>query len=149
MADEAVEAIEANTNNTPEGDKTKLTPDGALKTWLAIKQELKSKIPSGEWDLWVRPAYLVRNMGGFLLLALPPNSKIASLAETRKAMLIELMRSHGLTGCGFTRYPTDWDLDQMKTRYPEQFAQLPAALKRKRPAIDQREMLWLTEGQAG
>ncbi|HWY55737.1 MAG TPA: helix-turn-helix domain-containing protein [Terriglobales bacterium] len=110
--------------------KNLITPSGALKQWLSIKERLKTELPQAEWELWVRPARLLKALAGqCLLIALPPSDRIAKAAAARKAQLQALAREAGYKALSFTRYPTEHDLERWKNEYPDSYADLFDALK--------------------
>lgn len=104
----------------------------ALKYWLLIKDELHSELEAGEWELWVRPARLLRPMGKTLQIALPPNGRIMTLAKKNQNLLNSSALRHGWEGIALTRYPDDYELEQLRERFPEAYAQLSSALRAKR-----------------
>lgn len=106
-----------------------------IRTWLTVKAQLKTKLPIEEWNLWLRPAFLLRVMdqGRFFLLSLPANDRIMKTATANKTILIEILQSHGCTGCSFTRYPDEYELERLCNEYPDFYEQLPEALKKRRP----------------
>ena len=109
---------------TREHKQTLSTAGAALKAWLSMKHELRERIAEGEWKLWARPAYLLREMDGGLLLALPPGSRLVKAARGRLPLLRELARGHGYNGVGFTRYPDNADREQIREQYPEFYEQM-------------------------
>jgi Helix-turn-helix domain len=86
----------------------------AMKAWLTIKEQLRSELPRPEWELWVRPTYLLKVMDHkFLLLAMPPSSKIIEAAQKRKALLSTKMAEVGYA-FGFTKYPDDFQRHRLE-----------------------------------
>ena len=105
------------------------TACAALKTWLAIKQALEQQLPLEEFKLWVRPAYLLKVMpGNSLLIALPPNSRIAEQARARLPALRELAQSMGYA-VNLTRYPDEFQREEIAIRYPEFYSQMFGAAR--------------------
>jgi Fe2+ or Zn2+ uptake regulation protein len=108
---------------------------GLIPAWIRIKEQLKTKLSSEEWRLWVRPMFLLRVMdeGRFLLFSLPANDRIIKAATAKRAMLIDLLQPHGCARCSFTRYPDEYELERLSQQHPEFYEQLPEALKKRRP----------------
>jgi hypothetical protein len=106
-----------------------------ISAWLSIKAELKNRLPAEEWDLWVRPLYLLkaRPSDQFVLFALPANNRMAEAARANRAILIEMLAPHGYRACGFQFYPDDYQLGRMQSEFPELYEELPDALKKRRP----------------
>jgi len=103
--------------NEPEPEPEPRTKDhhacGAEKTWLKVKDDLRTELPEDEWKLWVRPTRLLRVMDhNHLLLAMPPNNAIIAAAHNRKPMLKAKLADQGYS-FGFTKYPDDWQRDQL------------------------------------
>jgi hypothetical protein len=95
---------------------------GALKTWLAIKDELQTRDPEA---IWIRPMYLLKVLSGnILLLALPPNGEIVDAARAAKALMTDVVTKAGYSGFTLTRYPDGYERDRLKTEYPEFHAQM-------------------------
>jgi hypothetical protein len=108
---------------------------GALNDWLSIKEKLKTKLPSEEWDLWVRPARLLKIVSGScLLIAVPPNRRIMQAAKARAKLLNELARSlgAGYHELGITKYPDDYQLERAAEMYPEQWGEAAQRILKKR-----------------
>jgi hypothetical protein len=95
----------------------------ALQDWLAIKARLSS-----EW--WVRPIYFLRMAGKCLLLSMPTDGRILQQARASPD-LQALARDYGYEGALLTRYPDRYELQQLRALYPEQWEQIPPALKRR------------------
>jgi hypothetical protein len=75
----------------------------ALPAWLSFKEQLRTELPDEEWDLWVRPMFLLRAMPAsanqkHLLAAIPANGRIQSAATNRLTMMREF------TSTGRTQY---------------------------------------------
>lgn len=68
-----------------------------------------------------------------MLLSQPPDGRIVEATAKRRLLLLELVRAHGYAGCSQTRYPDDYELKRMEQEYPEFYAGLPEALKRRPP----------------
>ena len=59
-----------------------------ISHWISIKQTLKNKLSIEEWNLWVRPARLLKVLSGScMLIAIPPNNRIVLAAKARQDML--------------------------------------------------------------
>jgi hypothetical protein len=105
--------------NEPEPEPELRTKDphasGALKVWLTVKEQLRTELPADEWQLWVRPTYLLRVMGHHLLLVMPPNNAIIEAACKRKPTLKAKLAEYGFT-FGFAKYPDDWQRDQLESQ---------------------------------
>jgi hypothetical protein len=87
---------------------------GATNVWLMVKEQLRGELPEDEWNLWVRPTYLLREMDHkFLLLAMPPNGAIMRAATQRKQILMDLLAPHGYS-CGLTKYPDNWERSELE-----------------------------------
>jgi hypothetical protein len=97
-----------------------ITPDGALKSWLAAKRQLQATLPTSEFDLWVRPMYLLRVLSNeVMLLALPPSTRVVSAARSYKHTLTELVQRYGFKGVAFTKYPDNCDIESLAINSPE------------------------------
>jgi hypothetical protein len=106
-----------------------------IALWIRTKNRLKNELPIDEWNLWIRPMFLLRAMdhGRFLLFSLPPNDRIMKAALANKATLIGLLQPHGFRGCSFARYPDEYELERLSRENPSFYEQLPDALKKRRP----------------
>lgn len=97
-----------------------ITPGGVLRkhleAWLGIKKKLRAELPPEEWKLWVRPARLLRMMGGTMLVALPPGGEIISAAMNQRRRLQELAKPDGYA-IVLTVYPDDWQRSELKRRH--------------------------------
>ena len=101
------------------------TRSAALTCWLAVKSDLEKQLPRNEWNLWVRPALLLKVMsGGVLLIALPPNRQIIDAAKARTYALKDLVQSRGYSGVVFTRYPALEERERARQEYPDFYAQM-------------------------
>ena len=97
----------------------------ALRHWLAVKAELQQQLPADEWKLWVRPAYLLAVMsGGVMLVALPPNGRIAEAAKARLPSLRAIVRAAGYSDVQLARYPDDYERERVRREYPEFYEQM-------------------------
>lgn len=97
---------------------------GALENWFSIKNEMRSVVGPDEWQLWVRPAYLLSVMsGGVLLIALPPSGRIVERARSRLPDLCRLAEQRGYRGLVYTRYPDEYERERIKREYPDIAAQ--------------------------
>jgi hypothetical protein len=102
----------------------------ALIFWIKFKDELKTLLPDEDWRLWVRPALLLREIGGHLLLALPPATKIITAYRTRERWVRDLLEPYGYS-CSATTYPDDFTLENLRSTYPEQFENLTPEVKKR------------------
>lgn len=101
----------------------------SLPSWLAFKEQLRSEVKSEEWDLWVRPMFLLKAMPDsadqtHLLAAIPPNNRIQSAAVKRLPMMRELLAPVGLN-ISLTVYPDEWEIQEAKKRYGVDVAPKP------------------------
>jgi len=98
----------------------------SLPAWLAFKEQLRAEISAEEWDLWVRPMFLLKTMPGgkHLLAAVPPNGRIQSAAIKHLPMMRELLAPVGLN-ISLTPYPDEWQIEEAKQRYGVDVAPKP------------------------
>lgn len=101
----------------------------ALPAWLALKEHLRTELSAEEFNLWVRPMFLLRAMPAgsdqkHLLAALPPSSRIQCAAQERLPMMRELLAPAGLN-VSLTRYPDEWDISEAKKRHDVDLAPRP------------------------
>lgn len=72
----------------------------ALPSWLAFKEHLRTELSAEEFDLWVRPMFLLRMMGGStdkqFLATLPRNGRIQTAAVKRLPMMREMLAPAGV-----------------------------------------------------
>jgi hypothetical protein len=102
--------------NEPEPERKTKDPhaSGALKVWLAVKEQLRTELPEREWKLWVRPTYLLKVMDrSHLLLVMPPNKAIIEAAYKGKPLLKSKLAKYGYT-FGFAPYPDDFQRDRLE-----------------------------------
>jgi hypothetical protein len=92
----------------------------SLPVWLSFKEQLRSELSEAEWNLWVRPMYLLKAMPlgdkKHLLAAIPPNGRIQQAALDRLPMMRSLLAPAGLN-ISLTRYPNEWEIAEAKKRY--------------------------------
>jgi hypothetical protein len=105
--------------NEPEPKPEPRTKDhhtrSALKAWFRVKEQLRSELPSDEWDLWVRPTYMLHLLDHqFLLLAMPPSGVIMRAANVRKPMVKAMLARYGYS-FGFTKYPDEYERSQLES----------------------------------
>ncbi len=82
-----------------------------------MKEVLRTELDPEEWELWVRPARLLRAMDSrTMLIAVPPNGAITDAAVKRKQLLNEIAGRAGF-GVALTHYPDDWEREQLKERF--------------------------------
>jgi hypothetical protein len=106
--------------------------DAALNTmpaWLAFKEQLRSEVSEQEWNLWVRPMFLLKTMPAdgdqkHMLAALPGNGRIQNAALKRLPMMRELLAPAGLN-ISLTRYPDEYEIGEAKRRYKVDIAPKP------------------------
>jgi hypothetical protein len=125
MCAENLQTPPINTETTSQNTADNYHAYGDLKKWFSIKKDLKKQLPTDEWKLWVRPAYLLKVASGrVLLIAVPPNGRIVEAARARRAFLEDLARHAGYSGVGFTHYPDEHDRQRLQTEYPDFHAQM-------------------------
>jgi hypothetical protein len=89
-----------------------------LRVWLLIKEEMKAELGPEEYNLWVEPCYLLRELDHkHLLLSLPPNSKIITAYKKREKWLRAKLHEYGYS-CTATRYPDVFELERIREDYP-------------------------------
>jgi hypothetical protein len=96
-----------------------------------LQEQLRSELSEKEWNLWVRPMYLLRAIPlstdqKHLLAALPANGWIQSTAIKRLSIMRELLAPAGLN-VSLTRYPDEWDIQEANARYGKDLAPKPWA----------------------
>jgi hypothetical protein len=101
----------------------------SLPAWLSFKEQLRTELPDEEWDLWVRPMFLLKAMPAsadqkHLLAAIPANGRIQSAATNRLAMMRELLAPVGLN-ISLTPYPDEWEIQEARKRYGVDVAPKP------------------------
>jgi hypothetical protein len=104
--------------NEPEPEPELRTKDhhacGALRAWMKVQEQLRAELPAHEWNLWVRPTYLLRIMDHHhLLLVMPPNNAIIEAANKHKPTLRAKLANYGYS-FGFATYPDDWQRDRLE-----------------------------------
>ena len=113
-------------------ESTSVSTAAALKVWCAIKAELHEQLDEQEWQLWVRPAYLLKVMSdNSLLIALPPNNRITQAARASLPVLRAMAQRHGYGGVNLTRYPDQDDRERLKQEFPEFYEQMFGNRERK------------------
>lgn len=101
------------------------TPCGALQDWLAIKAEIQATIPDEEYQLWLRPMYLLKVLGSEgLLLSVPPNGRIMEAAAANRELVAKHAKAHGYNGIALTRYPDDYQRERIRNEFPEFYEQM-------------------------
>jgi hypothetical protein len=93
----------------------------SMSAWLAFKEQLRTWLSDEEWNLWVRPMFLLKTMPAkadqkHLLAAIPPSGRIQAAAVKRLPMMRELLAPAGLN-ISLTRYPDEWEIHEAKERY--------------------------------
>lgn len=101
----------------------------SMPAWLAFKEQLRSELSEEEWDLWVRPMFLLRAMPAsanqkHLLAAIPPNGRIQDAAQNHLPMMRELLAPAGLN-ISLTLYPDEWQISEAKKRFGMDLAPKP------------------------
>lgn len=101
----------------------------SLPAWLAFKEQLRAELSGEEWDLWVRPMFLlkVRPLDAGrknFLAALPVNRRIQEAASGRRNMMQELLVPAGLS-ISLTPYPDDYEIQEAKKHYGVDMAPKP------------------------
>jgi hypothetical protein len=116
-----------------------ITPGGALSDWFLIKERLQREFPEAKW---IKPIYLLRVFGDALGLVMPPNGEMVARAKSC-SLLQQLARAAGYSGAIIGRYPEDYELERIRVAYPDHYAALPEALRRRfeSDAFPQRETL--------
>lgn len=110
----------------------------SLPAFLAFKEQLRTELSEDEWNLWVRPMFLLKAMPlskdtdqKHLLAAIPLNGRIQSAALKRLPMMRELLAPVGLN-ISLTRYPDEWEINEAEKRF----------------GIDMAPKPWTREGRA-
>jgi hypothetical protein len=103
----------------------------SMPAWLALKEQLRTELSDQEWQLWVRPMYLLKAMSlrdnkKHLLAAVPPNGRIQQAALDRLPMMRSLLAPAGLN-ISLTPYPNEWQIAEAKERYGVDIAPKPWA----------------------
>lgn len=103
-----------------------ITPGGALtreqvQNWLAIKETMRTKLSPEDWELWVRPARLIRVLAGgtrdaCLVVVVPPNGRIKS-AALRDREALRLVAGQLGYGVLLSTYPDEWEREEIKRRH--------------------------------
>lgn len=100
----------------------------SMPAWLALKEQLRAELSEAEFDLWVRPMFLLRAMGGgkdkHLLAALPPSGRIQGAAVKRLPMMREMLAPAGVS-ISLTPYPDEWDVSEAEKRFGIDLAPKP------------------------
>jgi len=97
---------------------------GALNDWLFVKAKMEGLLARDEYNLWMRPMYLLKVMGKQMLLSLPRNRRIIDAARSHQALLSRLLREKGYSGCSLTRYPDGYERERLAVEFPEFYAQM-------------------------
>jgi hypothetical protein len=103
----------------------------SMPAWLSFKEQLRAELSPEEWNLWVRPMFLLRVLPAnadqkHLLAAIPPNGRIQNAAIKRLPMLRELLEPVGFN-ISLTRYPDEWEIQEAEKRYGLDIAPKPWA----------------------
>jgi hypothetical protein len=98
----------------------------SLPAFLALKDQLRAELEAEEWDLWVRPMFLLKTMPGekHLLAAVPVSRRIQTAAIKRLNMMRELLAPAGLN-ISLTPYPDEWQIAEAQRRHGVDMAPKP------------------------
>ena len=101
----------------------------SMPAWIAFKEQLRCELSDEEWNLWVRPMFLLRTMAAsdeqkHLLAAVPPNGRIQSAAMKRLPMMRELLAPGGFN-ISLTPYPDEYQIQEVKKRFGIDIAPKP------------------------
>jgi helix-turn-helix protein len=101
----------------------------AMPAWLSFKEQLRSELSEEEWNLWVRPMFLLRVLPAgseqkHLLAALPRNGRIQAAASRRQPLMRELLAPAGFN-ISLTRYPDEWEIQEAQSRFGVDLAPKP------------------------
>ncbi|HKW17062.1 MAG TPA: hypothetical protein VJO35_06095 [Terriglobales bacterium] len=89
----------------------------ALTAWTRAKSTLYAKMRHEDFQAFVRPMYLVAVLSGrFFLIAIPPNRRVMDRARNFRANLAAFIEREGYGFAGFTPYPSDDDLLELRER---------------------------------
>ena len=100
----------------------------AVDDWISIKASVSPAF--GEDADALRSTYLLKVMGDCLLVALPVDGRIAAKLSAHPE-LQAAVRSAGYGGAKFTVYPDNYTLQQLGERFPDIYAALTPALKKR------------------
>ena len=106
------------------------TEMAAQRLWSPFKRQLQAKLSSEEWQLWVRPMYLLKAIRAnsnqvHLLATIPPNGRIISAACARLALMRELLAPS--FNISLTTYPDEYQIGEARKRYGVDMAPKPWA----------------------
>lgn len=91
----------------------------SLAVWLAAKNDLRAELGEDAWKLWIRSAMLLNVLSEkYLLIALPPSSRVVEAARANKHLVNAALEKRGCALAGFTPYPDAWTREQMALRFP-------------------------------
>lgn len=118
-------------NEKQEKEDQRHHASGGMEIWLQLKEELRSELPEQEWNFWVRPIYLLKELSSsHLLLAAPPSSRIVEAYRKREPWLRDKLALRGFS-CSLTYYPDAYQLELAALRNPE-WAEAAARINRKK-----------------
>jgi hypothetical protein len=84
----------------------------AFAAWKRTRLILRSAMRYEDFQAFVRPMRLLGVLSGrCFLIALPPNGRIVERARNFRPNLQRVLRQQGYDLAGFTRYPTDGELE--------------------------------------
>jgi hypothetical protein len=111
-----------------------LPPDGdstlqSMPAWGVLKEQLRNQLSPTEWDLWVRPMFLLKATpvepdGKHFLAALPRSSKIQAAALNRLELMRELLAPARI-GLSLTPRPDEYEISEAQKRYGKDMAPKP------------------------
>ena len=101
----------------------------SLPAFLSLKEQLRAALSEEEWNLWVRPMFLLKAMPAsvdqkHLLAALPASRRIQSAAMKRLPIMRELLTPAGFN-ISLTSYPDEWEIEECRRRYGVDVAPKP------------------------
>jgi hypothetical protein len=95
------------------------------KLWFPFKRRLRAHLPAEEWELWIRPMYLLKAIRAntkqvHLLATIPPNDRIISAVCNRLPLMRKLLAPN--FNISLTTYPDEWQISEARRRYGTPFA---------------------------
>ena len=108
-----------------------------------------------DFNSFIRPMYLLAVLSGsFMLLALPPNKRLAERARNFRPNLEAAIQKQNYHLAGFSRYPADGELLMLRDRLPWApyvdliYRKRLEAMEARRSAEDVRDRADLRQGLA-
>jgi hypothetical protein len=88
--------------------------------WFPFKRQLRTKLSAEEWNLFVRPMYLLKAIQAnsnqvHLLATVPPNGRIISAACNRLPLMRQLLAPS--FNISLTVYPDEYQISEARKRY--------------------------------